>query len=278
MLIPLFLATLTPPTAQQYYSQALDAMKALRPPAYIAYRTDARVRGAGMFDPDCSSGSNRVAFGWGKGTVPAVHWETFYRTKPDDAVVKLASGAICRSGDFPLFKPTFGAVYGLMRYGFNPEPAPEASAIPAPGAAAPSAPPVIAEVTAVEPSAYRVSDAGSAPCPGGSPGHALHLVAVRDPDNHPLTDVVVDTRSQRFCSMRFRLFDYFAAGSGFKGDMTVQFGDTSGQWLINDVHAEFAMRLLGASLKQVQLGFAYSDVRFPAQIPPDYAAHFNGPK
>jgi hypothetical protein len=64
--------------------------------------------------------------------------------------------------------------------------------------------------------------------------------------------------------IRFDLGSYQAAGTGYRGDMQIDFGDVGGNWIITRGHAALALRAVGISLKTVTFDFSYSNVAFPA--------------
>jgi len=76
----------------------------------------------------------------------------------------------------------------------------------------PSAPPAILRTIAVTsvmgPTIYNVDDRGSAACPGGSPGRALHLTSRDHDPGHRLSDVTIDLKTSRFCMLRFHYSDH----------------------------------------------------------------------
>lgn len=111
--------------------------------------------------------------------------------------------------------------------------------------------------------------------PGGSAGHALHLIARWNPDAHPLMDVVIDQKSMLFCAMRFRLFSSTFAGTGAKGDILLSLGQSGPFWMLTGAHAVMSARLLGASFKSISFDVAYKDMQYPADLP---ATMFGTPK
>jgi hypothetical protein len=122
----------------------------------------------------------------------------------------------------------------------------------------------IADVSVIAPCAYRVSDGGPQRCPSGSPGHELHFAPRFDSTKHPLRDAVIETASMRICEIRFDLGSYQAVGTGYRGDMQLNFGDVDGNWIITRGHAAMALRAAGISLKTVTFDFSYSNVAFSA--------------
>jgi hypothetical protein len=65
---------------------------------------------------------------------------------------------------------------------------------------------VIGTVAALGPAIYSVRDMGDAPCNDGSPGRAFHLTPKSTDRRYQLTDVVVQSASQRFCTIRFSAY------------------------------------------------------------------------
>lgn len=193
---------------------------------------------------------------------------------PGNAAALREAGVYCRT-DLALLKPAWPAVHDWMRYGLdNPPPA---SPTAAPRAASQQRLHTIATITSVAPAAYLISERGPQACPDGSGGYALHLIARHDPDANPLTDVVVQTRTMRFCMMRFRLVNATAAGTGVRGDMTISFGDNAGYWTVNQGHAVMSLRLFGAQFKQFSLDLTYSKVAYPAALPQPIPVIAKGP-
>ncbi|MEO9262884.1 MAG: hypothetical protein ABI282_02225 [Candidatus Baltobacteraceae bacterium] len=54
-----------------------------------------------------------------------------------------------------------------------------------------------------------------------------------------------------------------AVGTGYRGDMRLDFGDVAGNWMITRGHAAFALRTVGLSLKSAAIAFRYTNVTFP---------------
>lgn len=259
-------AVAAPPTPQQYYARALDTMNALPMPAYQTF--DLRLKAGGAeISTSCSPGAGAAfSVGWGRGMHHDLQTQGEYSLSGNAAAIRESDGTYCRD-DAALFKPAWAAMHDWMTYGISQPPsspphrAPEGAPTNAPGLH------TIASVTALAPAAYDVFERGAATCPSGTPGHALHLIARSDPDKHPLTDVVIETRTMRFCSMRFRLVNAVVAGTGAKGDMTVDFGENNGYWSVTHGYAVVSLRMLGVSLKHFSLDLSYADMQYPSELP-----------
>lgn len=255
-----------PPTPAQYYTRALQTMNALPQPAQLTYNLDLEISGAGASTAcwhDSQQQYTVLEVGWGRAMKHDLHLGGRYTLATDSGALRLQDGTYCRARA-SLLKPVWPAVHDWMRYGFDGPP-PSAKTQPQPVQPVMQNIPTIASVTAVSPGAYRISDAGSALCPGGTAGHALHLVARSDPDAHPLTDVIVETSTMRFCSMRFRLISATVAGTGAKGDAVLDFGENAGFWTVTHSDTVLSLRMLGISLKHFSLDVSYSDFAYIPQ-------------
>ena len=254
------------PTPEQYYARALDTMNALPQPAYATFDMNMKASGAGI-TTSCSPGSRaEFALGWGRGMRQEVQAQGEYSLSGNAAAFREKDGNFCRD-DVAVFKPAWAAMHDWMRYGISEAPASAPSHAPQ-GAQKPDRGlQTISSVTALASAAYEVFDDGTATCPSGTPGHALHLIARSNPDEHPLTDVVIETATMRFCRMRFNLVNAVAVGTGAKGDMTVDFDERSGYWSVTHGRAVISLRMLGASLKHFSLDLSYAGMQYPPELP-----------
>lgn len=249
------------PSPQEYYSQALRTMNALPQPKYATFEMDMQTRGIGIA-AECNENKAAFALGWGRGLTHSLTIRGAYRAADNAGLYQRAAGTYC-ADDIALFKPAWSSLHDWIRYGlFSP---PSAAASNAPQTANTNLP-TIASVTAVAPSAYRIYDEGSQACPGGARGHALHLIAKRDPDHYPLTDVVVEQQSLRFCMLRLRLFGEALAGTGAKGDTTVSMGQVGPYWMMTASHTAMSARLIGAAIKSMILDVHYRNMTFPGNL------------
>lgn len=261
----LIAAVSAPPTPREYYARALDTMNALPQPAYATFDMNLNASGVEIGTSCTPKAGAAFNVGWGRGMRHEIQTQGEYSLSGNAAAIRENDGTFCRD-DAAIFKPQWAAMHDWMSYGISetPHAAPrKTTATPQTGSGLQT----IANVTAVAPAAYDVFDYGAAICPSGTPGHHLHLIAVSNPDAHPLTDVIIETASMRFCMMRFNLVNAVAAGTGAKGDMTVDFGESNGYWSVTHGRAVLSLRLLGASLKHFSLDLSYADMQYPQQLP-----------
>lgn len=265
-MLSLVLAALTaapaPPSPLQYYSQALATMQRLPQPPHVSFETIATARGIGIAQP-CQKGKIEWTLSFGSHYLHQLGWHATYASDTDDEVIHTTSGETCRGPATVFDRLTWRGAYAWVRHGIFSQ-APPAATQTNDTHVAPAPLKTIADVSVIAPGAYRVSDGGSQSCPSGSPGHALRFDPRFDSTNHPLRDAIVETRSMRICMIRFNLGTYQAAGTGFRGDLTLDFGDVGGDWLVTSGHAAMALRGVGISLKSIVVDFRYASVTFPA--------------
>ena len=188
---------------------------------------------------------------------PEGSWLTSHRASDDLGSVATGphSHLIAHSA---LFNPTWTGVYDWLRYGIGgPPPAKPAQQS---ATAATEQLKVIGMVKALGSSAYRISAADAAPCPGGEPGRHLQLAARNgDVRMHPLTDVVIDVAHKRFCSMRFH--SPAVDGVSFA---ELHFGVIHGYWMTTSVDTTLrGFGQLGIGGERASWHIAYEDVSFP---------------
>ena len=125
---------------------------------------------------------------------------------------------------------------------------------------------MIGRVQSISPGAYAIEDGPVQPCPDGSSGRHLHLTARTQPEAHPLTDVVIDDRAGRICTMRFNL----VRGNAFSltGVFDLNFGDRDDYWVVIDGNAQVVFRIFGLGAKHASMEFRYTNFVFAAE-PPD---------
>ena len=236
-------------------------MKRLPDPAYVSFETNVTARGINVAKP-CDRGKIQWHFGLAAQKPPQLTWHAIYASANVSEVIRTEDGDICRGPAETFDRPTWRDAYAWIRYGIMSETsnsAPKTGTSPTP----PPAFKTIADVSVIAPGAYWVTDGGAQRCPSGSPGHALHFAARFDPANHTLKDAVVETKSMRICMIRFDLGSYQSVGTGYQGDMQLDFGNVAGNWIITRGHAAFALRMVGLSLKTAVIDFWYTNVAFP---------------
>ena len=233
-----------PPSAARYYAEAVRAMGRLPVPPYLTYHVRILENGK---KPDL--------------------YQYRLRTRDGRAVDRLLPRGAWQLDPGHLFDPTWAGAYDLVQYGlkaFNdrtkaPSPSPMLHAKV-------DGMKIIAIVSAVAPSAYRISDRGAALCPNGAPGHALHLDAIRDPKEHMLSHVVIESATGRFCSMRFS-FGASVIALGLTGYIDLHFGAIDRYWLVRDARIFIGARSFGVQVAHDTLGVAYRAMAFPAALP-----------
>lgn len=156
-----------PPSAEQYYATAVDKMRSEPPIPNVAYAVDIKTSGARFYAERSKSGKVMVAWGIGSKRESQPSMNAAYREADQLTALQTPQGR--GTTRVPIFDPTWNGIYAWMRYGLEGPP----------------------------------DSVGAARCSNGDEGHALHLVARRDPQAHPLTDAVVDVQTGGFCEMRF---------------------------------------------------------------------------
>lgn len=244
-------------SAPEQYVRALAAMQALPQPPYVTFESnfsapDMRINLA----PYDGYGTLYLSIGAG---ASSAMWRTDYRPAERRIVLETGNGTKLLALS-PIFNPTWQGAYDWVRYGLQGAPARRPTeAVPQPPGTAQLK--TIAIVSALSPGAYYVEDAGAQACPGGEPGRHLHLKPRFDPANHPLSDVVVDSKSERFCSMRFTL-----QSSGLvyamNGWMELHFGQVGAYWLVTGGNGNIGMQFFGQQYKSSPIAFSYSNLAF----------------
>ncbi|MGC2129440.1 MAG: hypothetical protein WA629_05005 [Candidatus Aquilonibacter sp.] len=249
-----------PPSAEQYYIRAIEAMRNVPQPTFATYDVYVHVTGLGFFltrEPDGKASINLTLSG-GK---PDASFPAAYRKSDDLTSVETPQGwGVIRS---PIFDPTWHGVDDWIRYGFNGRP----DSVTAPPLPTPDTNglPVIAAVRVMGVAFYDVSDGGSATCANGDSAHRVHLIARKDPLDHPLTDAVIDTRTNRLCRVRFEMRQsVVAAGYTFTTELDI--ADVNGESLVRGGKMDFVGRALGIGIKSVRITFAYDHFAFPQEL------------
>src|SRR5579863_2777277 len=202
-----------PSSPEAFYSSAVESMRALPQPQYLAYTMEG--------DGDNLSIGLRVIrhLVWlemitGPPTFPSA-WTIRHRTDDYASEITDYEGRRLVSTR-AFFDPTWYGAFRALRDGMlmyqQTDPAVSTYATPTPGPSPDLR--TIAVVTVMGSGVYRVQDGGAAVCTNGDSGHALQLVS-REPDpRHQLAYVVVDLRNMHFCTMRFNVRE-----SGFSGSV-----------------------------------------------------------
>src|SRR5579862_7624013 len=230
LLLAAIAATAPPPSAQEFYSRAVEVMRDLPQPQYVTYAMDGEGHGMSirlivrrhLVWLEMTSGS---------GLGGTTRWTMRHRTNDyaTEIVDDFEGRRLVSSRAF--FDPTWYGAFRALRDGmlfYQPPEAPvSAYATPTPGP--PSDLRTIAVVSVIGSNIYRVESSGPAVCYNGDDGFALHLVPRDRNRQHQLTDVVVDTRNMRFCTIRFN-----ASDGGLNGTVEQHYADVGGYWLQTD--------------------------------------------
>jgi hypothetical protein len=250
----------SPPSAEQYYANAIEAMRDVPQPNYATYDVHVHIAGLGFIltrEPNGKASIDLPLGHSGDASFPGAH-----RKSDDQTSVETPQGwGIIRSS---LFDPTWNGVDDWIRYGFNGRPdSATAPPLPTPDA---NGLPVIAAVRVMGVAFYNVSDGGAAMCANGDSAHRVHLIARKDPLDHPLTDAVIDARTNRLCRVRFEMRQsVVAAGYTFTTELNI--ADVNGESLVRSGTMDFVGRAMGIGLKSVTVAFAYDHFALPQELP-----------
>jgi hypothetical protein len=252
-----------PPSASLYYVQAIEAMRDLPQPNFATYDVHVHMTGMNFLLGRETSGKASIGVGWGRGTSPDASFSAAYRQSDDLTSVLTPKGWGVISSHSPIFNPTWNGVNDWIRYGFNGRPdSATAPPLPTPDA---NGLPEIAAVEAMGIAFYDARDGGAAACPNGDDAHRIHLIARRDPIEHPLTDVVIDRRTGRLCSVRLGMHQSVVA-AGYNGTIDLNLEDVNGQSLVRSGMLDFEMRAMGVGVKRVTMRLDYDDFAFPPTL------------
>lgn len=254
-----------PPTAAQYYAHAIEAMRDVPQPDFATYDVHVHVTGMGFMLSREPKGKASVGIGWGdKAMRSDASFSAAYRKTDDLTAVQTPQGwGIITS---PIFDPTWNGVNDWIRYGFNgPPDSATAAPLPTPDADGLRE---IAAVQAMGLAFYDAQDGGAASCANGDAAHRIHLIARRDPLDHPLTDAVIDERTGRFCSLHFGMHQSVVA-AGYSGTIDLSIEDVNGQSLVRSGTIDFLVRAMGIGVKRFTMRLGYDDFAFPATLAGD---------
>ncbi len=251
------------PSATEFYRRAVVTMNELPEPPFIAFRYEGT--GAGL-RIDLATEPCEF-FRWKLGDA-RTEWRIKSRTS--DARAEFVDTAGNRT--MMHFNPSWVQTYRQLRS----KPLRDAHDMCAPPSLRPPDPitsdrksdpavKTIGTVLAIGPGIYRVEDRGSAACPNGHAGHALHLSSRTHDPHHELTDVIVEVSSMRFCMVRFGT----RLGVGFTSDATNEhyFADVGGYWMQTGGQAEFAGRIVGVASGHRVWRYQFVDIQFPTSLP-----------
>jgi hypothetical protein len=119
---------------------------------------------------------------------------TWSSTASNEAAVTFTS----TGAPSPMVNPTWASAFGWMQHRSL-----LVQAAPSPAPPVDVRLPTIAVVAAAPGELYRVVREQDAVCPNGDPAVRQWVVALHDPDSHPLIGTVVDQRSGLFCALDY---------------------------------------------------------------------------
>jgi hypothetical protein len=249
--------------APAYYRAVLAKMRELREPAFLTYRTTVPGGDGSLVVSRDENGYAELAVVAGSASPQT--WNVAYRTSDGVASVELSNGTRVLSS-LAIFDPTWRGAYVWLHRGLN-----ASIAAPEPRASSPepkvSAPPVVAVVTAINETAYDVSDGGAAHCPGGSAARRLWMRAKSDPLRHPLTEALVDDASLLFCAMRFRQH-LVSQTVTFDLDVNLHFAAVGAYYLAQGGTIDGVVRpYRRPGWFHIATAFAYDAFAFPPRLP-----------
>jgi hypothetical protein len=260
-----------PPTPVELYRQALVVMNDLKEPAFVTYRLDGTSEGlrADLKSLDCDSREiTHLQFTYGSN---AVRWALRHRTADSATeIVDTANGRRYVGNLDPTWLTTYRRLRNPpLRFGSVPCPSPSPRSEPTPAPPASPGPVLktIGTVVAIGPGIYNVEDRGAVACPSGEPGHALHLWSRTNNPSQTLSDVVIELRSMRFCTIRFGVRG--GAGVGGTGIYEQHFADIGGYWMMTDGLVDVTARVVGIAAGHGVWRYRYSDFTFPDSLPAD---------
>ncbi len=269
------------PALVEMYRSAVLAMNAQPQPEFVAFTMT-------LASPDAviyvQNDNGRVEIDLSLGHVrPPSDYSSVYRSTDALAAIEFPDGGrgLNRGG---LFNPTWTAASFWMRYGLHspisvatPEPSPSAPPEPISSSRTAEAPdepaedpagaepPTIGGATVFSVLNYRLTDSGLTNCPSGAPARRIHMVAYRDPDKHPLTEVSVDPTANRICAMSFQIH-----GGGvisYRGAIDLRFQTVGPYDLVTDGDVDLEAHALGIVRKHVTMTFTRKEFRFPPALP-----------
>ena len=274
--LPLLAVSAAPPSAEEYYAHAVAQMRAHAEPAFATY--DATVTGGLSCAIDAK---NELACTLG-GREPAEPKPFAVALRESDQRVALLKSPDSSKGmvlgDSTFFNPTWPGVDEIIRRGFTGQrdymqPHPAASPGPATAASTQPEPPVIAVVSTFSADNYRVYDEGPASCMTGAPGHAVRLVARRDPMHYPLTQATIDVRTGDLCSVHFNArIEGLAGVVGATGGARLDIQNVAGYDVVTNERFDIDLRAIGIAVKHVGIDVAFSGFAFPKSMAPDVFA------
>jgi hypothetical protein len=242
-------AAAAPLTGETIYLRAVHAMRALAGPKYVIFHESVRTRNLTL---TCSKGEADMGLHHGDAKA---EYRVWLRTHDgSDVDVDLATNERC-DGASILDPVESGSSKEDM---FGPRPS------PTPGQNAMTCPRLIAAVRTESARFYRITLAGTETFEG-HPVYRLVLRAYRDPTEHPLTGLLVDTESWRVRQASGEMSIHFVVASGWGGG-SITFAEAGPYWVVRDEHVDLAANALLFHMRATLDAHA-SDFNFPDDLP-----------
>lgn len=245
---------------KQLYADAIRTMDGLQQPAFVSYHLQGESDGEHI---GLMTRRHNVWLSFGSGLAPTV-WDVKHRTL--DYESEVIDGNHRYVSERPFFDPTWFGAYRALRDGMLGY---QNAAAPRTGLAITQAAPTpdpnlktIGTVSVIGSGIYAVQDRGSATCSNGDPGRAMHLVSRERNPRHQLTDVVVDLRSMRFCTIRYYLNAWF-----LRSAVEQHYADVGGYWVVTDGFLDGSESALGISMHHFLWRYRLTNETFPAALP-----------
>ncbi|GAC1546319.1 MAG: hypothetical protein NVS3B16_16860 [Vulcanimicrobiaceae bacterium] len=265
-------AALTP---DAIYLRAIHAMKAEPQPAYVVYREDVRARNASIA---CTSEHTSLTLKHGDAHAAYRVW---FRVRDGASVTQdLATLQHCRG---VLLVPAGDEIASLGGSHAGPVPAATASPdAPAGDVGAGTGPALIGAVRVEAARFYRIASAGRDSFEGHDV-YRLVLHAYRDPNAHPLTELLVDSASFLIRRASGEVSGHYVVASG-RGAGTIAFDRVGPYWVVRDEDFELAFNALFVHARttvavrgsEYMYADALPEVTFPSPRPSPHARRSSG--
>lgn len=258
--LPLTGISAVPPSAEEFYARAVEQMRHHPAPSFATY--DASISGL-----KCTITASGMACTLGRSTAESEKPFPVDLRQSDERVTIDPQNKPIVLGDSTFINPTWPGIDAIIRRGFTGM-GTTAPATPAPRATS-SALPVIAVVSTFSVENYDVYDAGAAICASGAPGHAVRLVARRDPIRYPLTGATVDLKTGDLCAVRFNARIDGALGLvGVTAGAVLDLEHVGDYDVVTSERFSIDLRAIGVAVKHLDINVAYSNFAFPKTIAP----------
>ncbi len=235
-----------------FFRGALARMNALPPPPSFTYAADVQTDGGTIDMRRVSPNAlNVIFFAGGRVGIDGSASSTFTFSFDDRRRVTYLIGGASALGPFPgpIFDPTWNSAFRWMQSRrFFDVSVPSATPNPEPTATQLK---TIAIVSRSPELSYHVVRTSRATCANQDPGWELSVVAVSDPENHPLTGVLVDDRTGLLCAMQFEESMKSTPDGHARGAIELQFDRAGGLYVVTAesiaVHLQAPGRISGMS-------------------------------